>query len=152
MQRRDHNDRDIHAVAFVAHQFYRCQDNMIDLWLSVMASFKSTAAREYQETLVQCRKDQQRQIASVVDSLDVSMGHENGQATTRHYGKLTDDEQIRVMEDIGVNSPSNLLKLDDATSGTTDSWPFSRCLGTVVGGPIGGNGINRPALIKPRHC
>ena len=58
MQRRERNDRHIHAAAFVAHQFYRCQDNMIDLWLSVMASFKSAAAREYQEVLAQERKDQ----------------------------------------------------------------------------------------------
>ena len=47
MQRRDRNDRHIHSAAFVAHQFHRCQDNMIDLWLSVMASFKSATAREY---------------------------------------------------------------------------------------------------------
>ena len=54
MQRRERNDRHSHAAAFVAHQFYRCQDNnMIDLWLSVMASFKSAAARDYQEALVQ---------------------------------------------------------------------------------------------------
>jgi len=73
MQRRDRNDRHIHAAAFVAHQFHRCQDNMIDLWLSVMASFKSAAAREYQEALVQERKDQQRQIGIVVEGLDKSV-------------------------------------------------------------------------------
>ena len=73
MQRRDRNDRHIHAAAFVAHQFHRCQDNMIDLWLSVMASFKSAAAREYQETLVQERKDQQRQIGIVVEGLETSI-------------------------------------------------------------------------------
>ena len=42
-QRRDQNDRYIHATAFVAHQFFRCQDNMIDRWLSVMATFKAAA-------------------------------------------------------------------------------------------------------------
>ena len=42
MRRRDQNDRYIHAAAFVAHQFYRCQDNMVDLWLSVMASVSYT--------------------------------------------------------------------------------------------------------------
>ena len=73
MQRRDQNDRHIHAAAFVAHQFYRCQDNMIDLWLSVMASFKSAAAREYQEILMLERKDQQRQIEIVVDGLETSV-------------------------------------------------------------------------------
>lgn len=69
IQRPDQNDRYIHATAFVAHQFYRCQDNMLDLWLSVMASFKSAAAREYQDALVQDRKAQQRQIEVVVDGL-----------------------------------------------------------------------------------
>ncbi|WP_246079590.1 Tn3 family transposase [Parasedimentitalea maritima] len=73
MQHRERNDRHIHAAAFVAHQFYRCQDNMIDLWLSVMASFKSAAARDYQETLVQERKDQQRQIGIVVEGLETSV-------------------------------------------------------------------------------
>lgn len=46
---------------------------MVDLWLSVMGSFKSAAAREYQETLVQERKDQQRQIMVVINSLEVSV-------------------------------------------------------------------------------
>lgn len=73
MQRRGRNDRHIHAAAFVAHQFHRCQDNMVDLWLSVMASFKSAAAREYQETLVQERKDQQRQIGIIVEGLETSV-------------------------------------------------------------------------------
>lgn len=73
MQRRDRNDRYIHAAAFVAHQFYRCQDNMIDLWLSAMASFKSAAARDYQEILVQKRKDQQRQIGIVIEGLETSV-------------------------------------------------------------------------------
>jgi hypothetical protein len=73
MQRRERNDRHIHAAAFVAHQFHRCQDNIIDLWLSVMGSFKSTAAREYQETLVQERKDQQQQIGIVIEGLETSV-------------------------------------------------------------------------------
>jgi TnpA family transposase len=73
LQQRSQADQHLHAAAFVAHQFYRYQDNMIDLWLSIMASFKSTAAREYQETLAQDRKDQQRQITSIVDSLDISV-------------------------------------------------------------------------------
>jgi hypothetical protein len=69
IQRRDQNDRYIHATAFVAHQFYRCQDNMIDLWLSVMASFKSAATRESQEKLALDRKDHQRRIEIIVDGL-----------------------------------------------------------------------------------
>ncbi len=46
---------------------------MIDLWLSVMASFRSAAARDYQETLVQERKDQQGQTEIVFDGLETSV-------------------------------------------------------------------------------
>lgn len=95
MQRRDRNDRYIHAAAFVAHQFYRCQDNMIDLWFSVMASFKSAAVREYQETLAQERKDQQRQIAVVIDGLEVSVfGVLDGIESVMGAANLSDAEKV----------------------------------------------------------
>ncbi len=95
MQRRDRNDRYIHAAAFVAHQFYRCQDNMIDLWFSVMASFKSAAVREYQETLAQERKDQQRQIAVVIDGLEVSVfGVLDGIESVMGEANLSDAEKV----------------------------------------------------------
>ena len=95
MQRRARSDRYIHAAAFVAHQFYRCQDNMIDLWLSVMASFKSAAAREYQETLVQERKDQQRQIEIVIDGLEVSVfGVLDGIESVMEAANLSDAEKV----------------------------------------------------------
>jgi len=95
MLRRDENDRYIHAAAFVAHQFYRSQDNMIDLWLSVMASFKSAAAREYQETLAQERKDQQRQIEVVIDGLEVSVfGVLDGIESAMKATNLSDAEKV----------------------------------------------------------
>jgi len=57
IQRRESNDRYIHAAAFVAHQFFRMQDHLIDLWLSVMASFQTTAARKHKERLLENRKE-----------------------------------------------------------------------------------------------
>jgi len=101
MQRRDQNDRYIHVSAFVAHQFYRCQDNMIDLWLSIMASFTSASKREYQETLAQNRKDQQRQIASVVDKLDVSVfGVLRSIQGVMATSNLSDSEKIKAIEEL----------------------------------------------------
>lgn len=73
LQRRADSDRYIHAAAFVAHQFFRMQDNLIDLWLSVMASFQTTAAREHKERLLETRKDQQEQLTSVVTTLDTEV-------------------------------------------------------------------------------
>ncbi|MFT5115586.1 MAG: hypothetical protein ACI8P9_004937 [Parasphingorhabdus sp.] len=39
IQRREDNDRYIHATAFIVHQFFRTQDNLLDILLSVMATF-----------------------------------------------------------------------------------------------------------------
>ena len=95
LQQRRQADRYIHATAFVTHQFYRSQDNMIDLWLSVMASFKSTTAREYQETLMQGRKEQQRQIEIVVDGLEVSVfGVMRGIRGVMEAANLSDTEKV----------------------------------------------------------
>ena len=126
IQRRDQNDRYIHAAAFVTHQFYRCQDNMIDLWLSVMASFKSTTDREYQETLAQNRKDQQRQIASVVDSLDVSVfGVLRSIQSVMAAANLSDTEKVAAIEKLMVRSKTedfDQLKDDLAQTASSASW------------------------------
>ncbi|OED49129.1 hypothetical protein AB838_08170 [Rhodobacteraceae bacterium (ex Bugula neritina AB1)] len=126
MQRRDQNDRYIHAAAFVAHQFYRCQDNMIDLWLGVIASFKSTAAREYQETLVQDRKDQQRQIASVVDSLDVSVfGVLRSIQSVMAAANLSDTEKVAAIEKLMARSKTedfDRLKDDLNQTASNANW------------------------------
>lgn len=115
LQQRSQVDRHLHALAFVAHQFYRCQDNMIDLWLSIMASFKSAAAREYQETLAQNRKDQQRQITSVIESLDVSVfGVLRSIQSVMAATNLSDTEKVAAIEALLKQSnPEDFDRLKD---------------------------------------
>lgn len=59
IQRRTAADRHIHAAAFVAHQFYRTQENLIDLWLSVMGAFQARVSSEQNERLLENRAAQQ---------------------------------------------------------------------------------------------
>ncbi|TLP55538.1 hypothetical protein FEE96_22760 [Parasedimentitalea maritima] len=126
IQRRDQNDRYIHATAFVAHQFYRCQDNMLDLWLSVMASFKSAAAREYQDALVQDRKEQQHQIEVVVDGLEVSVfGVLRGIQSVMSAANLSDAEKVTstlALLDKGQTEDFDQLKDDLAATASDASW------------------------------
>jgi len=70
LQQRSESDRYIHAAAFVAHQFFRSQDNLVDLWLSVMASFQTTTSREYKEKLLEDRKDHHQRLKTAVHDLD----------------------------------------------------------------------------------
>lgn len=73
IQRRQANDRYIHATAFVAHQFYRLQDNLTDTFLNVMASFQTTVSREHKDRLAEHRVDQQKALKTAVDDLDKSV-------------------------------------------------------------------------------
>ena len=73
IHRREANDRYIHAAAFVAHQFFRSQDNLIDLWLSVTASFQATVSRDHKEKLLEGRKDQHQRLKTAVDDLDTEV-------------------------------------------------------------------------------
>ncbi len=126
LQQRSQADQHLHAAAFVAHQFYRCQDNMIDLWLSVMASFKSTVAREYQETLAQERKDQQRQITTVVDNLDVSVfGVLRSIQSVMATANMSDTEKVAAIEKLLEHSKTkdfDRLKDDLVQTASDASW------------------------------
>ena len=73
IHRREENDRYIHAAAFVAHQFFRSQDNLVDIWLSVMASFQTTTSREHKEKLLESRKDQHQRLKAAVHELDTEV-------------------------------------------------------------------------------
>lgn len=126
IHRREANDRYIHAAAFVAHQFFRCQDNLVDLWLSVMASFQTTVAREHKERLLEGRKDQQQQLKAVVDDLDVSVF-----GLIREIRSLTDADdlsdaqkitKIRALLDHGQTGSFESLKADLQATGQDRSW------------------------------
>lgn len=114
IQRREANDRYIHASAFVAHQFFRIQDNLTDLFLSVMASFQTTATREHKEHLFEQRKAQNQQLKTVIEELDTSIF-----SLIREIRHLTDNgtlsdtqkvEQIRTLLDQGKMESFEQLK------------------------------------------
>lgn len=114
IQRREANDRYIHAAAFVAHQFFRLQDNLTDLFLNVMASFQTAAIREHKDRLFEQRKAQNQQLKTVIGELDASVF-----GLLREIRHLTDDgalsdtqkvEQIRLLLTQGKTESFEQLK------------------------------------------
>lgn len=126
IQRRDERDRHIHAAAFVAHQFYRCQDNMVDIWFNVMASFKSATTRDYQDTLLQQRQAQQRHIEIVVEGLEVSVfGVLDRIETTMDAANLSDAEKVTTTQRLLTQRKTidfRRLKDDLEKSATQAGW------------------------------
>jgi TnpA family transposase len=126
LQQRADNDRRIHSAAFIAHQFYRTHDNLIDLWLSVMASFHAKATREHNDRLLETRKEQQDQLKAVIDDLDTSifgllrdirgLTEADGMSDTQKV------DAIRSLLDQGRSSAFERLKDDLAATGRDQSW------------------------------
>jgi TnpA family transposase len=47
--RRAEEDRYLHVVAFIPHQYYRLQDNLVDVLLTAVQSYQNSAQREHKE-------------------------------------------------------------------------------------------------------
>lgn len=126
LKQRTDNDRRIHATAFVAHQFYRTQDNLIDLWLSVMASFQAKATRDHNDRLLENRAAQQKQIKSVINDLDTSVfGILRDIRGVTEADGMSDTQKvstIRALLDKGRSSAFEQLKDDLSATTRDESW------------------------------
>ena len=114
LQKRSETDRYIHATAFIAHQFFRIQDNLVDVFLSVMATFQTRASREHKDYLFEQRKAHNQQLKTVINELDTSVFN-----LTREIHILTDNiylsaaqkvDQIRALLDQGKTESFEQLK------------------------------------------
>ena len=95
MQRRLDADRYLHATAFINHQLFKLGDALIDQFLSVMASFQTTATRQHKDSLFEQRKEQTAQLRSVVDRLDQSVfGFRDDVSSLANNANLTDSQKV----------------------------------------------------------
>ena len=70
MQQRKSADRYIHATAFVAHQYYRMQDNLVDVFLNVMTSFATTISNERKDLAAEQQEEQKAKLSTLMKELD----------------------------------------------------------------------------------
>ncbi|MDX2494884.1 MAG: Tn3 family transposase [Desulfuromusa sp.] len=126
LQRRSEADRYIHATAFVAHQFFRIQDNLIDILLNVMASFQTTVSRKYKERLFEQRKGQQAQLKTVVDDLDSSIfcliQEIRSLADSASLSDSQKISEIKLLLERGKTSSFEHLKNDLENAGQNQIW------------------------------
>jgi TnpA family transposase len=68
-QRRE-EDRYVHVVAFITHQYYRLQDNLVDTLLTAVKSFENGAKRDHKEWCYKQRKTQHQSLKILASSVD----------------------------------------------------------------------------------
>ena len=120
LHQRTEADRYIHAVAFIAHQYSRMHDNLVDIWLNAGASFQTTVSREHKERLLENRKAQQERLKSVMDTLDTGvLGLIQSIRNLTDADALSDTEkvaQIRALLSDKKADSINRLKADIETA------------------------------------
>ena len=70
LNQRADEDRYIHVIAFLAHQFYQLQDNLLDTLLTVVPSAQNTAQREHKEWTYAQRQSRDQMLGDLVTRLD----------------------------------------------------------------------------------
>jgi TnpA family transposase len=71
--RRAEEDRYLHLLCFIAHQFYRLQDTLIDILLTVVQHTLNTSQREHKEHYYAARQDHRQSLRTLVDCIDQGM-------------------------------------------------------------------------------
>lgn len=73
MRCRADDDIHVHLVAFIAHQYYRLHDNLVDVLLKSVQTFENATLREHRDWCFDERKRHEHVTESLLDDLDASV-------------------------------------------------------------------------------
>ena len=73
LTRRTDDDRYLYVIAFIAHQFYCLQDNLVDVLLASVQTFQHTAQREHKEQYFTTRKEHNHAVQCLLEHLESGM-------------------------------------------------------------------------------
>ena len=95
LTRRAEEDRYLHLTAFVAHQYYRLQDNLVDVLLQSVQTYINTAQREHKEHCYERRAQRSQSLKTLVGYLDEDLlGTLTSIQAITETGDLTAEEKL----------------------------------------------------------
>lgn len=114
LARRAEPDRYLHLVAFIAHQYYRLQDNLVDVLLSSLQSFQNSALREHKEQCYAQREQRHASLKTLVAYLDTDVVQTLATiATLTEDRALSDSEKVtRIRALLATQATQRLLEKD----------------------------------------
>ena len=93
--RRDDPDRYLHVIAFVGHQFYRLQDNLVDVLLASLRTFQNGAIREHKEQCYVHREQRHEALKALLGTLEGGLV-----GTLSTIGAITDNRALSDVEKV----------------------------------------------------
>jgi hypothetical protein len=115
LTRRDDPDRYLHPLAFIAHQYYRLQDNLVDALLASLRSFHHGALREHKEQCYARREQRNEALKALLNGLELGLV-----GTLATIGSITEDRALsdaekvtRIRALLAKREPRRLLEEED---------------------------------------
>ena len=110
IRQRSRADRYIHASAFIAHQYYRMQDNLVDIFLSVMTAFQTTIVNECKEKALEQQDKQQNQLQILMQNLETGLFSIMQEIRTiANDNILSDSDKVcRIKKTLNSKTPYNI--------------------------------------------
>jgi hypothetical protein len=93
--RRADEDRYLHLIAFVAHQYRRLQDNLVDALISALQSSVNAAQRAHKELCYDRREQRADALRSLSTSLQDALTFATSVGRITEDTDLTDSEKVR---------------------------------------------------------
>jgi len=67
---KEQNDKYLHIITFVAHQYYQLQDILVDVFLSSVTAINNTARREHKERCYEQRSQKNSSLANIIKTVE----------------------------------------------------------------------------------
>lgn len=73
LNQRGNEDRYVHITAFIAHQYYKLQDNLVDTLLSTVNSFQNGAKRDHKDWCYEQRNNNFEGLKEITENLNTNV-------------------------------------------------------------------------------
>jgi len=70
LRQRSEEDRYVHVTAFIAHQYYRLNDNLVNVLLNTVQSFQNSTQREHKDLCYEQHQQRNEKLTELLSQLD----------------------------------------------------------------------------------
>lgn len=109
VERRDEEDRYLHLISFIVHQFYRLQDTLIDIFLQAHQTIVNSAIREEKEKLYKEKEDRRKTIGNFIRYLTHDIESFRKIENVVLDGNLSETKKIEVLKNL-IDEEKDLRK------------------------------------------
>ena len=101
VSRRVDDDRHLHLVCFIAHQFYRVQDTLIDILLKVVQNVLNVCKRHHKDAYYAARTEHHRAVQAFVTCVDQgAVSPLQAIETIAFHAALSDTEKVQRIQEV----------------------------------------------------